>query len=741
MAIIKLLIKVIRLIVQALGLSDANTKSESKIEAEVNVLTTLAGIRKQNFADLFEPLEADAQETLALAALKYEDESLAMDLIRKIKNPDYAYRSLKEAIKLFQEQGKTETLANAIKLSYPLLPKLSFATTPSAGLYALNQLAVEHLKPNIAWSILVKSEKVLPALNQLDQDVGREFLVAAKLSVLRSSNNAQRGQKMLQEITTNIEGIDSANIKDRAKVTLLEAQLAVYQQFGDQEAWQEAQHLGTSLQKPHDPRPLAMLVQTALKKGEQADLAQQYLKQLEQARAALGEQPFLWVSHLKTVAKAYQTADQLDNFFAWIAGFPAAYELWDQQEESSYLEDPFSKNYPYRQVAEICLQYHRTEEARVFLGAVVGMIPLMTERHLNLMETMAAYLEQLARLYQLEKQSDILDEVARAFAAYEAPIQSELLVQLAKTYYAVGLNDKGNQQLKDIPVCLANAPAKKRAVWGRAYKPIYAHLPNEQSAQILLDSMIEMLVLENEPFRQAMFVVEFLRGAEDEKFSFFPASAERLIEGLDRHGHLFAKTIGRAEIVKQIALSPKQGRQILNDAWQLLKEQSFDKDLREQLTWVLPIAAKYELTLTKEMFDHMMPSLQALPESTQKEDWQDTICWGISHGPITDWGIAFIQTFGEAASEKTQAMQALTIKRWSQQNPALEELVSLLEIAAKIVDPPQKAIALSGIVAATARIEEWDYAFRWVAHIKLHYYTALAYIEMMLASKTPKSIK
>ncbi len=522
MAIITLILKAISVVLRAIALifgRKAEAVQQNIFIEKPTVLDALNRFRSQELPTIFEALDGDGQEKLAIEALRYEDESLAMELIPKIKNPDNAYRVVQSAQKVFLEQGKLEALANLIKLAYPLLPNLNYATTPSAGYRDLSLLAVEHLKPNVAWGLLVKSEKVLPKFKQLDQDVSREHLMEFKLSVLRSITNPQHGQKLLQEIRNHLEGMDSYSIKNRGKLSLLRALIAVFQQFGDKGAWDEAQELGqTSFQAyAHDPRPLALLVQHA----PNAQLVDKYFEPLHQALQELGDEPFGWLSleYMREVAKAYQKADKLEAYFTWIGSLTAAFAKLLLREEHQYMEDPYSQIYPYLRLAEHCLDYDKVAEARIFLEAILAFIPKMGDTHLSRVETNESYLQLLQKLYQKEQKIDLLERAEATYANYYDMIQPSLLVNMAKTYYQLELNERGDQCLKDMRIHLANAPAKSGKIGGRVFKPLFKHIKPETSGQLLSSVLCELTTLESDRFRQAMMVVEFLRGAKEEDFT------------------------------------------------------------------------------------------------------------------------------------------------------------------------------------------------------------------------------
>lgn len=733
MAIFKLIVKFFRAIFQATSSTGSDQETIPAIEENLGVIGPLTEFRKQSLANIFDALDAFAQENLAQTALKYDDESLIFELIPRFKDPDRAYSTLKTAAQIFIKQGKREALTNSIKLSYPLLSKLSSITTPPAGMRELSLLAIENLKPKVAWGLLAKAEKVIPSFKQLHQDVSREMLAEARLSVLRSIQDPQHGQKLLREIEKNIDEIDSANIKARAKVSLLEAQLAVYLQFDNQNAWQQAQNRALSLQQAHDPRPIAFLLQAVVQKGDQADAEKHYFKLLDQARLDLKQEPFLWFDQLKPVSKAYQAANKLDLFFEWIDRFPASFQLLEERGESNYADNPFQKVYPLLQLGELCLLHQRGQSARIFLSEIAGLIPEMNEKHLNRNETIDTYLEQLARLYEIDKQTDLFTATEQALKAYQDPIQIQLLISLAKTYYQIELAEKGDSLIKNFPLVLTLTPESKSVLWGRVYKPLFTHLTDDQSIQVLIHSVAESLVLEDNPLKQAMFILEFLRGAEEEIYSFSAASAERLIEGIDKYGDVIAKSIGRAAVVEHIELSSERSSQILRTAWDLIKKQEFKADFREQIFWVLPVVAKYEPNLAEQIFDYCQLNLKQMPASSEKDDWRDSLFWGLSNGPVANYSYEFVKSFGEAADEKVQSQIAATIERWCQQKQNINDLVSLLEIAATIEEPVHRAIAISSVATATADIGGWEYAFAWVKHIKLYYYTALAYIEMMIA--------
>ncbi|MEL7532695.1 MAG: hypothetical protein AAFN10_15355, partial [Bacteroidota bacterium] len=365
MAIVTLILKAISVVLRAIALIFGRkaeaAESESNFFVEKpTVLDALNRFRSQELPPIFDALDGDGQEKLAIDALAYEDESLVLGLIPKIKNPENAYRVIKSAQTLFIEQGKQEALVKLIKLAYPLLPKMRNATTPMAGHRDLNLLAIDNLKPNVAWGLLVKSEKVLPAFKQLAQDGSRENLMEAKLSVLRSISNPQHAKKLLQEIRNHLEGIDSYNIKSRGKLILLKALLAIYQQFGDEQAWEEAQELGQAIFQAHDPRPLALLVQHA----PNTQLINKFFEPLAQALQNLGDEPFGWITfgYFKEVAKAYQKADKLEDYFAWIRSIPEAFAKLLLREEHQYIDDPYPQIYPYSQIAELCLEYNKVAE-------------------------------------------------------------------------------------------------------------------------------------------------------------------------------------------------------------------------------------------------------------------------------------------------------------------------------------------------------------------------------------------
>ena len=214
-----------------------------------------------------------------------------------------------------------------------------------------------------------------------------------------------------------------------------------------------------------------------------------------------------------------------------------------------------------------------------------------------------------------------------------------------------------------------------------------------------------------------------------------PASAERLIEGLDKHADLMARTIGRAAIVEHIELIPEARSQVLQETWELIKPQEFDQAFRDQIFWSLPVISQYETDLAHEIFSYLRPNIQVLPSSSKQEDWHSSLLWAISQAPLTDWGYAYAKELGEGANEKVQTYLANTVEHWSKHESNIENLLSLLEISASVTDPLYRALAIAGIVGATARIGEWDYAFSWIKHIKLYYYKSLAYIEMMIAYK------
>ncbi|MEM6346866.1 MAG: hypothetical protein AAF927_23460, partial [Bacteroidota bacterium] len=657
MPIITLIIKAISVVLRAIALllgRKAETQEPNIFVEKPTVLDALNRFRSQELPTIFEALDADGQEKLAIDALEYEDESLVMGLIPKIKTPENAYRVVQRAQTVFWEQEKLEPLANLIKLAYPLLPDLTYATTPSAGYRDLSLLAVDNLKPNVAWGLLVKSEKVLPKFKQLDQDVSREHLMEAKLSVLRSISNPQHGKKLLQEIRNHLEGIDSHNIKNRAKLILLKTLLAVYRQFDDEQAWEEAQELGqTPFQVySHDPRPLALLVQNA--PNEQ--LINKYFEPLAQTLQDLGDEPFGWLSfeYFKEVAKAYTKADKLAVYFAWIRSLPEAFAKLLLREEHQYIDDPYSQIYPYLQLAEHCLDYDKVAEARVFLAGVLGFIPKMGDTHIYRVKTNESYLQLLQKLYQKEQKTDLLEQAAAIYAHFYDPIQPSLLVNMAKTYYQLGLNEKGDQSLKDMLVHLANAPAKTVKIGGRVFKPLFKSIDSERSGQLLCSVLSELIALESDSFRQAMILVEFLRGAKEEDFAFGPASAERLIEGLDQYGYLMARSIGRAAVVEHIALIPEARTQVLRQAWELIKAQDFDQAFRDQIFWSLPTISQHQPELAHEIYSYVQPKIQALSSSTAIEDWNNSILWAISQAPMKDWGYDFVKGIGEGANEKVQ---------------------------------------------------------------------------------------
>ncbi|MEL7535151.1 MAG: hypothetical protein AAFN10_27860, partial [Bacteroidota bacterium] len=360
-------------------------------------------------------------------------------------------------------------------------------------------------------------------------------------------------------------------------------------------------------------------------------------------------------------------------------------------------------------------------------------IPKMEERHPYRGKTNEAYLQLLQKLYQLEQKTDILERTASIYAHLFDSIQPSLLVNMAKTYYQLGLSDKGDQSLKDMLVHLSNAPTETRHLGGRVFKPLYKHIDPATSGNVLCSMVSELIALEPDPFRQAMFMVEFLRGAKEEEFSFGAASAERLIEGLDQNANMMARSIGRAAIVEHIELIPEARHQILRQAWDLIKPQDFDSTFRDQVFWSLPLISQYDTELAQEIFSDTQPKIQALPSKTEKEDWHNSILWAISQAPITDWGYQYTKELGEGATENMQSQIAHSVERWSKLETKIESIVSLLEISALLNEPLYRALAISGIVGAAARIGEWDYAFSWIKHIKLYYYKSLAYIEMMIA--------
>ncbi|MEL6841620.1 MAG: hypothetical protein AAFP02_00260 [Bacteroidota bacterium] len=736
----QLITSLIRLILRLVAVITRSRNASKPAVEIVEKSHPIQVIRQEKLPALIPQLPDDALDVLARTALQEKEESLFLELMERIKDPYLAFRLVKESLPEIHPEEQEVNFLRMISFALKKVSGLTGSETPSSAFRFLITTTAQHLSPQKAWPVLARSPKALEGCSKLDQDSSREQLLMVYLSLLKKIDAHHKASKMVNEMENIQEGIHSVNIKQRCEVQLLEAYLCLFTRFKDEEAWKKAKVPENHFSAAFQIYPLALFVKASHKMGKEQAF-RHYSKLFFEAerliQSAEEDRNDLWTGRLKDIAMVKDLNGQKEAFFEWVTSLDAIYQELEVRKIEEEQYDRATKRRFYFQIAEVCLEYQRAEIARPYLlGLIERIIPDLVPKW-NVVPNLEPSFALLDQYTKQTDQYDLLEAFEQNFGQFEDGYSFLLYARLLTSYLKKRSPKVVSQYLQQMPQKIAQAANSTKAIGGRAFHPSLPLIKSEEHTISFLEAACALLPIEEDPFRQAMYLHELLEAFPNLEGPLrSEKAAQTLLTGIDQHGKVMARVIGRARWVHTYhpILSQQRIEQELTEAWELMQLIEFGPEMREYVFWFLPTVMKFHPILGQEIFTSLQQNWQSVEERKEKINWEDTLSYTLSQASISDWGKPFLQQIGTLQHSRSDENRVKIIQGWAEKAESLEQLVDLLEETPKILDPSQRSMALEAIAIAAAKKGAWEYALQWVGYAQNIAIRARGYVQMLKLS-------